>query len=187
MKVKDILAATVFVVIACMVSCTSEKNYDPDKRLEPKEEAAITAAIVRYASKKPENIDDAEKFDAKYDTFYREKASKIRLEQYYPKGEDFYFLISQQAPSLVEKRNATGGRFRLNDTGELIEYEEIFRTWKMVPDTLKKRSYFLFDKMVKGEPLDKWYTKNSGGTDFIEFPDDQTRFDIPSRTWVLKQ
>lgn len=76
---------------------------------------------------------------------------------------------------------------RFNEADSLTAYEEVFRTWKMVPDTLARRSELLFDKMVKGESLDPYLTKNSGGVEYIEFPDDRTYYDKLSRTWKLKQ
>jgi hypothetical protein len=122
----------------------------------------------------------------KYDSFYQQKASQIRFEQYFPKDDYYYFLISQPASSLVEKRHATGGRFQLNDKGEITTYEEIFRTWKMIPDTLRARSYLLFDKMVNAESLEPYYTQNSKGVDYIEFPDETTFYDVNSREWKVK-
>ena len=167
-------------------SCAKETDYSPDSHLTPQEKDAIITKIVRYVSSKPENVSDLQKFESRYDSFYLQKASAIRFEQYYPANDYSYFLISQPASSLVEKRHATGGRLKLSDSGEVIDYEEIFRTWKMVPDTLKSRSYLLFDKMVKREPLDSYYTKNSNGIDYIEFPDDRTYYDKNARTWKVK-
>lgn len=141
--------------------------------------------IIRYVTKTPENVSEAEKFNSKYDDYYQQRASQSRLEQYYIDGKKQFFLLSQPAPSLVEKRNATGGKMILDEDGNLIEYEEVFRTWKMVPDTLEKRSFFLFDKMVKGESLDPYLTKNSN-VEYIEFPDDHAYYDKASRAWRTK-
>jgi hypothetical protein len=177
-----ILSALFFFV----VSCGQKKDYNPNTYLNPHEKDAIITTIVRYAAPRPDNVPDADKFNPRYDSFYLKKASQIRFEQYVAKDDDFYFLISQPAPSLIEKRHATGGRFQLNDKGEMIEYEEIFRTWKMVTDTLKTRSYFLFDKMVSGESLEPYYTKNSKGVDYIEFPNDRVYYDVAERKWKVK-
>ena len=72
-------------LMLCLVawSCSNE-SYNPDDYLTPKEKNAIVQTIVRYAAKAPENISFEERFNAKYDTFYREKASQIRFEQYVP-------------------------------------------------------------------------------------------------------
>ncbi|MBT1698657.1 hypothetical protein KK083_17320 [Fulvivirgaceae bacterium PWU4] len=174
------------VVIALLAACTKDNNYDPNAHLTPTQKDAIITTIVRYAAGSPDAVNNIEKFKPEYDSFYMVKQSKIRFERFFPEDDYFYFLISQPAPSLYEKRHATGGRFKLNDKGELTEYEEIFRTWKMVPDTLQRRSYMLFDKMVKQEDLQQYYTKNSGGVDYIEFPDDRTYYDKQTRSWKAR-
>jgi len=142
-------------------------------------------AIIRYVAKAPENVNATEKFKSEYDSYYQERASFCFLEQYYKEGNTQFFLVTQPAPSLVEKRHATGGRIILNEDGSVKEYEEIFRTWKMAPDTLKVRSYFLFDKMVKGESLEPFHTIVTGDK-YIEFPDDRTYYDKAARQWRTK-
>ena len=141
--------------------------------------------VIRYVAKPPENISELEKFNSKYDSYYLQRASQSKLEQYYVDDKQHYFLISQPAPSLMEKRHATGGKMILDDRGNLLEYEEVFRTWKLIPDTLKRRSYLLFDKMVKREPLTAYLTKNSS-IEYIEFPDDNSFYDKTSRRWKSK-
>jgi hypothetical protein len=179
------MRSLIIISFIFLVAC-KEKSYQADDHLTVKEKDAIVQTLVRYVAKGPENVPASERFHTKYDSFYREKASHIRLEQYYPGDDQFYFLISQPASSLIEKRNATGGRFKLNDKGEMTEYEEVFRTWKMVPDTLRTRSYLLFKNMVEGKSLEPFYTKNSGGVEYIEFPDDRTFYDVSARQWRLK-
>ncbi len=62
----------------------------------------------------------------------------------------------------------------------------VSRIAPMEPDSLVKRSVFLFDKMVKGEDLEPFYSSRSGNTDYIEFPDDRTYFDTEQRIWRTK-
>jgi hypothetical protein len=173
------------VLVSVFCHCSRDKKYDPDSQLSPQEKDKIMMTLIRYVAKAPENVNESEKFSDKYDLYYQERASQTKLEQYYVEGKQQYFLISQPAPSLVEKRHATGGKMLFDDTGNLLEYEEVFRTWKLIPDTLKRRSYFLFDKMVKGEPLTSYLTKNSS-IEYIEFPDDNTFYDKTARRWKSK-
>src|SRR5688572_2007480 len=142
--------------------------------------------VRRYIAKARENITVVQRFSADYDDHYRKKMSEARLEQFYKEDDEIFFMISQPAPSLTIKRHATGGKLRLDDKGELKDYEEIFRTWKMDPDTLKVRSYFLFEKMVNNEPLEPYYSSKKGDQ-FIEFPDDLTFYDKSSRSWKTRQ
>jgi len=78
---------------------------------------------------------------------------------------------------------ATGVKLVVDGDNNITEYEEVFRTWKMVPDTLAKREMILFDKFVKGESLEPYETKNSHGVEYIEFPDESMYFDKGSRQW----
>jgi len=174
-----------FFVAAVAVSCASKTDYNPDSHLTPKEKEAVLTSIIRYAGKPPEDANADTKFDGRFDEYYKDKIKRTGFTGYAVKGDDYYFMITQVAPSFVEKRHATGGRFRLNDKGEVTEYEEIFRTWKMVPDTLARRSGVLFDKMVKGESLERYETRNSGGTEYIEFPDERVHYSVADRKWKV--
>ena len=181
-------AFSYFVIGILLWGCTPRNpDHNPDTQLTPREKDRLMTKVIRYLAKAPENVNETEKFASTYNEYYLKKASEAKLEQYFKEGDEAFFLITQPAPSLIEKRNATAGKLKLNDAGELIEYEEIFRTWKMTPDTLKARSYFLFDKIVSGESLEPYYTKNSNGVDYIEFPDDRTYYDKNKREWIPKQ
>lgn len=168
-------------------SCTTKNDYNPSDGLTPREKDAVLTSIIRYVAKSPDGVTDADKFDPKHDKYYQEKMKETRFEKYHATDEYYYFLVTQIAPSFVEKRHATGGKFKLNEKGEITYYEEVFRTWKMVPDTLKRRSSILFDKMVQGESLEPYQTKNSKGVEFIEFPDDRVQYNPESRTWQTKE
>jgi hypothetical protein len=165
-------------------SCTQGNDYAVERYLDGKQKDDNVWKIIRYVSKPPDGLLYEERFYPAYDTFYHEQASRHRFEEYFiDQQKQHYFLISRPAPSLVEKRVATGGKMKFDDSGNLLEYEEVFRTWKMVPDTLKERGLFLFDKMVKGEDLVPYYTKNSLSKEYIEFPDDINYYDKATRRW----
>jgi len=181
-SLRNILIITILLASAC----STKNDYNPASSLSAREKDAVMTTIIRYFARRPEGATEADKFDPKYDKYYQEKAKETRFEMYHATDEYYYFLVTQVAPSFVEKRHATGGKFKLNDNGEITYYEEVFRTWKMVPDTLKTRSGFLFDKMVKGEPLERYQTKNSKGVEYIEFPDDKVYYSADQRTWLVK-
>jgi hypothetical protein len=142
--------------------------------------------IIRYLAKPPEGLLPMEIFYPQYDSFYQIAQSRHRLDAYYIDGEAHYFLVSRPAPSLTEKRVATGGKMKFDGNDSLAEYEEIFRTWKMQPDSLRKKSILLFEKMVKGEPLEKYQTRFTAPEEFIEFPDEKTYYDKEARAWRSK-
>lgn len=172
--------------VLILVACQDRNPYAPDKSLNPAEQQDFLMSVIRYLGRAPQGITPAERFYSQYDSFYMEQANAHRLEAYDRKGNRQYFLISRSAPSLTEKRVATGGWVEMDPADKITDYREVFRTWKMVPDTLTRRAGFLFGKMVNGESLEPWETRNSGGVEFIEFPDERTMFDSASRSWILK-
>lgn len=172
-----------FIILAC----SNKPNYDPSSSLNGKEKDEFVWKIIRYAAKAPDGLLYEERFYPAYDSFYRYQASRHRLEAYFVNdNNEHYFLLSRPAPSMVEKRVAIGGKVVFDKKGNLSEYEEIFRTWKLIPDTLKRRSYMLFDKMVRNQDLTSFLTKNSKGEEYIEFPDDLNYFDKEKRRWMQK-
>lgn len=176
------------LIIAVSGACTnSADKYSPEKNLSPQELDANLWSMIRYLGKSPEGLTPPERFYGAYDSHYREQMKVHRVEAWYNKGDAHYFLVSRPAPSVTEKRVATGGKVVFNDKGGIQDYEEIFRTWRLMPDTLKKRSGILFDKMVQGENLKPFETRYSNGVEYIEFPDEQTYFDKTDRAWKVKQ
>lgn len=172
-------------VFSLLIGCRPA-SYAPNDHLTKEEQGDFIWSIIRYAGRSPEGLSVAERFYPQYDSHYRDQQALHALDAYFEKDGLISFMISRKAPSLTDKRVATGGLVRFNSDGQIEYYEEVFRTWKMVPDTLKRRSILLFDRMVKGQSLEPYYTRNSGGIDYIEFPDDRTWFDIQERVWKMK-
>lgn len=173
-----------FLFLACIAwSCRFEKDYRTSSHLTAQEQEAVMQQIIRYVARSPEGTAPEQRTESRFDDHYAEQRRLHRLDAYYVDGATHYFLVSRVAPSLTEKRVAIGGRLERNKTGEITYYEEVFRTWKMEPDTLSRRSQFLFDRMVREEDLTGYYSSKTGNTDYIEFPDDRTFFDTRQRIW----
>jgi hypothetical protein len=180
-------AAFVVIMLVLIVgACSTKNNYQVSVHLTPHEQDEMMWKIIRYVGRSPEGLTFEERFYAPYDSFYREQARLHKFDAYYRRGNTNYFLVSRSAPSLVEKRVATGGTFVLSADNKVTEYEEVFRTWKLVPDTLAKREMVLFDNLVRGRSLKPFETKNSKGIEYIEFPDEHTYFDKISKQWKTR-
>lgn len=182
---KYLSVLSVFAVLT-VVSCSSKRDYNPDSHLSIKEKDRILQSIIRYLGKLPENVSASEKFSSMYNDYYLDLASRHRFEQYYIDSDgNHYFLISRSAPSLYEKRVAMGGKMKFNESGDLLEYEEVFRTWKMKDDELQRKGAMLFDLMVIGNDLTPYYRVNST-EEYIEFPDEHNYYDKAERSWKFK-
>jgi hypothetical protein len=178
----------VVVMILWLIAgaCSTKNNYQVSTHLTPQQQDEMMWKIIRYVGRAPEGLMFEERFYKPYDSIYQEQVKLHKFDAYFIKGSTHYFLVSRRAPSLVDKRVATGGKFTLVDDNTITEYEEVFRTWKMVPDTLAKREMILFDNFVKGKSLEPYETRNSNGVEYIEFPDERTYFDKSTMQWKTK-
>lgn len=143
--------------------------------------------IIRFTGKLPGKADHTTKFDTTFDDHYINAAKQHELVYYIQDKADkntFYFLMTRIAPSLHEKRVAIGGKVSYGDDGEVIYYEEVFRTWKMLVPELKEKSDLLFSLYIAGKDLTPYYTANSKGVEYIEFPDEHVNFDPAKKLWV---
>jgi hypothetical protein len=183
MKTLRLLAVLLSVLIT---SCHSNRDYSPESYLSIKKKDEVLQSIIRFMGKLPENVSASEKFDTKHDAYYLDIASRHKFELYFiDENGTHYFLISRPAPSLYEKRVAIGGKLKLTEQSELIEYEEIFRTWKMKEEDLEVKGQLLFDLMVNEKDLTPYYRINST-EEYIEFPDEHNFYDKTDRTWKVK-
>jgi hypothetical protein len=163
-------------------SCNSDK-YSPSKFIDESRERIIIDSIIRYAAKLPPNASHKTKFDTSFDSYYNVVAAEYRIGAYFiGKDSTNYILFTRPARSVTPMKEAIGCKINFDSNGRISDYEEVFRTWKMPEGNLIQRFPILFEKMVKGESLEPYYSKNKGDQ-YIEFPDDRFYFDKEERKW----
>ncbi|WP_396186524.1 hypothetical protein [Flavobacterium sp.] len=177
-------------IIALFCSCQKEpKKILATDYLNRKQIEAFKYDIIRYSDIIVKNATHDTKFGAQFDSIYTIKAKSADLYYYYidKNSNEIYFAIARIAPSLKVKRVVTAGKLTKDMNGNITFYEEAFRTWKMEIPELKIKSKLLFEKYIQGEDLTEYYTKNSKGEFFIEFPDDINYYDSDLRRWETKK
>lgn len=174
------------MLITALFSCEDRPvNYNPAQYLTASDQNLFLTKALGYINK-PILARQTQRGNLSTLLANTDRREQARLELYYSKANISYFLISLPS-GFAGKRYATGGKIEVGERGEVLSFEEVFRTWKMDPHTLQMRSHFLFDKMVTGESLSPYYTENSDGVDFIELPDTRTYFDKELRSWKTKR
>lgn len=175
---------TFLTIILLTVSC-QEGNYSTDQ-LSPQEKEDLMYAMVRYYGRLPKRFANHEnKFESRFDDYYRKHALDHHLQAYYKDGEGKeYLLISREAPSLYKKYVATGIAIERDSTENIVYYKEVFRTWKMKEPEFSAKALILFEKMVKGHNLRPYYPQHSGAEEYIEFPDAVNAYDVRTRRWL---
>ncbi|MDR6966649.1 hypothetical protein J2X31_000647 [Flavobacterium arsenatis] len=171
-------------------SCKKDpKNIDPNAYLTAEAQEEFKYSIIRHADRLVKKATHQTKFDSIFDEEYKEKAESSNLLYYYIDKQTgvHYFALTKIAPSLIVKRVATVGKIEYDKEGGIASYEEGFRTWKMEEPELNEKTATLFEKYIEGEDLSSYYTANSKGEFYIEFPDDKTYYDKEERLWKNSQ
>lgn len=174
----------IFVVIIGVIfaSCSSDR-YNPDKYLSREQQDSLIYQVVRYTAKLPPNSNHQIKFEPEYDDYYKAITRDYDIRSYDIDDDSIhYFLITRASRSITPMRESIGGKITYNKQGDISSYEEVFRTWKLSEEVMNERYPALFDKMVKGESLEPYYTKNKGDQ-YIEYPTDRFIFDKQERRW----
>jgi hypothetical protein len=174
------------ISIILLYSC--KDNYALKPAIDQFSESEIDSikySVIRYLGKLPGKANHGTKFNVDFDEYYIDLAKKHDLVYFVKNKKDdhYYFLFTRIAPSLHLKKVAIGGKLSVED-GKLTYYEESFRTWKMLVPELEEKMNLIFKDYMDGKDLTKYYTKNSNGIEYIEFPDDNNYFDSEKRIWV---
>jgi hypothetical protein len=178
---------SVIILLAAVVLQNCSKRQDKDDTgLSGAEKHNIIESTIRYSAKLAPYATHETKFFPEFDGYYKQAEQEYEL-LYYRKEPDSldYFFMTRVARSITPMKEGIGGRLKFGKSGNLVAYEEIFRTWKMPLDTLKIRGKFLFDRMVNKEDLGPYYSKSQGDR-YIEYPDERFYFDKLHRKWVDK-
>lgn len=171
------------LLLFSFISCNRSNSYKPETFLNAKEQEDLLYKVGRFIAKLPKRVTHDQKFDRKYDQYYREEMKKYRIQHYHIEPDStHYFLINRPAPSLHDKRVAIGGRLKINKNGDLVEYDEVFRTWKMKEAELTNKGQILFSALVEKGNVDE-YLPDKQEDEWVEFPDSRNYFDKVSRRW----
>jgi hypothetical protein len=179
------MKSSVLILIVSILSFAAcKKNQSADQWFTKEEQLNIINQSVRYSVKTPPDATHQTKFDSTFNWYYdiatKEydwwAASKIS-------NDEFYFLMTRKARSVWPAREAIGGKIKVDSKRNLIDYEEIFRTWKMAEDSLNIRALELFGLMTKEKDLTPYRSKYKGDR-YIEFPDDRYSWNRKEKKWM---
>lgn len=174
-------------ILLITFSCQKDIASNPSDYLSEAETLAFKSKIVRYFEGLPKSANHQTKWDTTHQAYYTKKAEVADLMHYYQSEDGYiYFAVAKIAPSLKLKKVATIGKLKV-EKDSIVYYEEIARTWKMELPELEEKTKIIFDKIVHGKDVSQYYTKNSDPEFWIEFPDDQTVYEVELREWQTKK
>jgi hypothetical protein len=174
-----------FLLLLFSLSCQPKDPYQVVNYLSAEEADFVIEQSVRYSAKLPRGGTQETKFDSKFDEYYQQVAKEEYdfRRCYRSSDNEYFFLMTRKARSIWPARESIGGSLKVDSNNKLLDYIEIFRTWKMTEDTLNVRSFELFDLMVNGKDLMPYRSKYKGDR-YIEFPDDFNSWNVKEKKWI---
>jgi hypothetical protein len=170
------------LIMMTFVACESPE-YASDQYVSKEQADKLVTQIVHYTAKMPSGATHETKFDKEFDAYYEDVSHDYDIRSYFVDADSMhYLLMTRAAKSITPMREAIGIKLKPGKVDTFAWYEEVFRTWKMKDEILQERYPVLFDRMVKGQSLESYYSK-SKGDQYIEFPDGRFYFDTQQRKW----
>ncbi len=173
-----------FLLLLCvfLYSCSTAPGK-PDECFTKDEQSKLIGQVVRYSTKLPPDATQQTKFDSTFNWYYDIAAKEYDWRACTKiNDKEYYFLMTRKARSIWPAREAIGGKLSVNADKALVDYEEIFRTWKMAEDSLNNRAFELFQLMTQQKDLTP-YTSRYKGDRYIEFPDNRWYFHKEEKKW----
>lgn len=171
------------LVLLTAIACGEGNGSDPNDHMSEFEQKGLMTEVVHYAAKLPPNATHKTKFNSKFDEYYSSVAADYKWVSMKPgKNGGYFYLITRPARSINPMFEGIGGYFKI-ENDSLVEYDEVFRTWKLPQEDLDVKGKMLFDRMVEGKDLTIYYPKFTGDQ-YIEFPDGRYAFDKQKRVWI---
>jgi len=183
---KKIINVLIIISYSIIIYSCKDESYKPDDYFSKELQTYIIKQSVRYSAKIPPDATQETKYNSSFDWYYNIATKEYDMRAIYPKKDNsYFFLMTRKARSIWPAREAIGGIIKVDKEAKLLDYDEVFRTWKMTEDSLNTRAFKLFDLMIKGKDLYPYHSKFKGDR-YIEFPDDRYYYDTLENRWRNK-
>jgi transposase len=177
------------VYCLCLVALIACQNSGHNNEVLPSQ--TLLDSLMPYIAKKPDTVAFANRFDAVNKPYYdQQKSDKSYAFTHYAKVNDGYeyVMVKRLEPSLKHNKfSAVCVRFKRLPNGQIQaeSLEELFWTWKMLPEQLAEKSDVLFDLAINQQSLSD-YEPEKAQDEWIEFPGNGVEYDIKTHTWGPK-
>ncbi len=177
-----IIVITLISLLACKPSQNFKQNLPSTQLMD---------SLLPFIAKRPDSSASMNRFDTTFKSYYLQQK---QLKQYQfthafvaENGYE-YVMVKRLEPSLKHNKfSAVCVRFKRLTNGQLdvSTYEELFWTWKMLPELLLEKSDVLFEQAIQEKDLSAYQPEHSDG-EWIEFPGNGVVYDKVNQTWVSK-
>ncbi len=168
-----------------LISCNSNSKYDIATYYEQEAQDTILTNIVTYIYKVPRGVPKERKHYNEYRHLYVKIIKDFEFLNYYidPSDSTHYFYMIRPARNAHGHKRGVGGKYKVDQDFNLLDFEEIFNTPMMSVEEIKEKGTYLWDDLMYYKNVDRYFLNKS----FIEFPDERVRYDKETKEWTYEK
>jgi hypothetical protein len=158
----------------------ASESYRVEKYFPGDLKDTLLANMVTYIYKRPTAATNKTRTNPEFRSYYVKNASLFRYAYHHMTTDSIhYFYLIRPARSVDGDKRGVGGKFKINDKLELIEFEEIFNTQVLDEKELEEKGLTLFEELIDRGNVDRYLTDKT----LIEWPDDRLKYHKEMREW----
>jgi hypothetical protein len=191
MKLKFISSFTSALLLAGIIgisSCSKSKEAYSVHLLIPekaKQDSLLVRIVTIIEEHMPDSVEKGDRFKPEQQTFFKSEMNKYKFEYLYKDDKgDYCYYISKPAYGVPELSVGLAGKFKLDDQGNLSDFEESYRMFRMTPEELDKKKFEVYESFVEGKDLASFH-RDPDTDPYIEFPNDHVGYDKKKMEWYL--
>ena len=176
----------IFSIIALIFfSCgNNSAEYDPLNTFDASQRDSLLTDLITYIYVKPSGADQQTKFSSEFRQRYVEQLPKFKwLRHHLEESGEHYFYLIRPARNVHGHKRGVCGKFRLDEAGKIIDFEELFNTPMIPEEEAVKKGEEMFAWLVKKGDFKKYYLNK----EYIEFPDERSFYDKKLLEWSYKK
>jgi hypothetical protein len=153
-----------------------ERHFTNEKELD-----SLKADLITYVGLPPKRIGGLARFQPRYRKHYVSFLPKYALDRYFVSADSthYFFMLRPARSAKGDVQRGVGGKFKLNERGRIVAFEEIYNTPVLEEDEIREKGRALFREMVKTGTIKKYANDRS----YVEWPDERLRYDPHTFEW----
>jgi hypothetical protein len=159
-----------------------ENPYPIEKYLDKPKQDSLLADIITYIYIRPSEATAENRFEGQFRPYYVRQFNLFTWTFYQVKEGYHYFYLIRPARSPKGYKRGVCGKYKLNEKGKIMDFEEICNTPMLPENELYERGKELFEEVVKTGSLGKF----ADNLAYHEFPGITSKYDKKVYEWVIK-
>jgi hypothetical protein len=165
------------------IDSNTEKTavYQINNFYNQQQKDTLLVGLVSYIYRKPALATWQTKLNPEFRPYFIKNTTDFSIVYYHISQDSthYYYLLRPARDNEGVQKRGVGGMFRVNELGEITDFEELFNTPIQSEAKLKEIGLSLFEEMISTSNIEK-YLNNK---EYIEWPDGRLFYSKEKKEW----